>query len=338
MLIMKPAILSTHRKERRSVLPAAFFALSLMGVHGHSFAADGPLSQLYWCPNRSEAARIQVSPASDCESLLAPKDLDRRPEKPMIEKPDSADNTEKTVQAYLARHRRLMTSIVDKTEDPTNSELLTMEEQATTLLREMDAVFPAARFKGATVMSQNLVMALAEARQQLRRLRKERQALDEAREAVDRMDYESSGREQQRINAAQEQLDRGMRPPKQPSRAPTGKIIQSIPLTGPSYKEGETKVGPESGVSRFNDVSKTGPDSVGDSRFNDMSRTGPDSVGDSRFNNISQTGPDSVGNSRFNSIATTGTDVGSAQGPSGPSSTPARTGTDIDNSSSNQPR
>ncbi len=304
MGLMKLAIRRIHWQQNSSALLTALI-ISLLGMEGPLFA-DGPLSQLYWCPSRSGAERLQASPASDCEPLLGVKDQERRPEKPMVEKPGVADNVETAAQAYLTRHRRLMASVVDKVEDPTHSELLTLEDQATTLLREMDAAFPAARFKGATVMSQNLVIALAEARQQLRRLRKERQALDQAREAADQMDYESSGREQQRINAAQEQLNKELRPPKQPSRALTGKEIQSVPLTGPSYKEGEAKVGPDVGTSRFNDMSKTGPDSVGDSRFNDLSRTGPDSLGDSRFNNISQTGPDSVGNSRFNEISRTG--------------------------------
>jgi hypothetical protein len=228
--------------------------------------------------------------------------------------------------------------VIDKTEDPTTSELRGLEDQATALLREMDGTFPAARFKGATVMSQNLVIALAEARQQVRRLRKERQALDQARETVDQLDYESSGREQRRINAAEENLGKELMPKQSPARALTGKAVQNVPLTGSTYREGDTKVGPELGTSRFNEMSQTGPDSLGNSRFNDISRTGPGPVGDSRFNEISKTGPDSVGNSRFNSIATTGTDIGSPQGPSGPSTTPAQTGADIGNSSSNQPR
>ncbi len=307
MVDVTQAFLNGRRRKQQAALCALAFAILLAsGSPAPTAAADGPLSQLYWCPNRADTARIQVSPASDCEPLFGKRDPDRPPVRPLIEKPGVADHVEKAAQDYLAGHRQLMAAVVDRTEDPTNAELMTREEQATELLREMDAVYPSARYKGATVMSQNLVVALAEARQQLRRLRKERQALDQAREALDQMDYEASGRERQRIDSAQDKLDRELKPRKQPSRALTGEAIKNVPLTGPSYRSGQTKIGPEVGVSRFNDVSKTGPDSVGDSRFNEMSRTGPDPVGDSRFNDISKTGPGSVGNSRFNDISKTG--------------------------------
>ncbi|MBI5855808.1 MAG: hypothetical protein HZB35_11405 [Nitrospirae bacterium] len=246
------------------------------------------------------------------------------------------------MQKFFKRYNQTLSQIPSSGSDIV-PDLEELEDQATALLERIQAGVAATWIQSSTVMMKGSLISVADARQRLRTLRKELLSIDKSRQGLDDLDYEAKGKERLRLRQTEEKIERDYVPVPERPRAPTGEAIKNIPLTGPTYGTGTVRVGPSVGIAppTLGELADTPPSRPRDSS---LTTTNPVSsapvgkdVGNSPFNERSPIGSD-IGNSRFNSIATTGTDIGSAQGPSGPSSTPAKTGADIGNSSSNQPR
>lgn len=303
---------------------------------------QSPLGALYWCPDRASEARLQMQPASDCALLIEKKDSEksRRGDGP-IQAVVTGD-LDREVQKFSKRYNQTLSQIPSSGSDVV-PDLEELEDQATALLERIQAGVAATWVQSSTVMMKGAITSLADARHRVRTLRKELVRLDKSKQELDDLDYEAKGNARVRLRQTEEKIERDSVPVPERPRALTGEAITHVPLTDPTYGTGTVRVGPSVGIAppTLGELADTPPSRPRDSSLTttkpvSSAPVGKD-VGNSPFNERSPIGSD-IGNSRFNSMATTGTDIGAAQGPSGPSSTPAKTGADIGNSSSNQPR
>jgi hypothetical protein len=331
----------TLRRNWVTVTTLAFsVAAGVSAGDAKDLSLDNPLNpqaSIYWCPNRTPDRQYAANPEPGCTPLVEKEEKDKAaaPGKKAIERaPIKAQDIQSEVSKFLEQARQFFACCAS---DPGSlGDLEELEDQASHLLRfmEQSGFLNIGTGQRGITLSQ-LVAPVARTRDDLRKLKKRLQSLDQAYEKMGTSDYETAGREQRQIQGEEASLQHEFKPSKLPQSAPTGTDIGAPGTTqGPPASTLPSRVGTtiEDTTLRnafgadIGDVGSPGSDQRRDLRprmgLGTQDTTLPTRSG-------TATGDTTLSN-------TTGFEIGTSQGPTGSSSLPSRAGPAIGDSSLNR--
>lgn len=292
---------------------------------------------VYYCPDRTPDLQISGRPAPGCIPLLdktedaakmekreAAKKKGREiPEPPSIK----IENLEREISSFLSDYRKFLGCCINA-----SSSLETVEE----LEDRAFAILKNVQEKGLANMQTNqrgitlsqLIPPVAQAKLDLGRLRRKLESLEQAKDKLGDLDYETAGRERKRIQQEEEALTRDFRPALPSESARTGIEIGDTTVPnkfGETF--GDTTLKPATGTD-IGTVVSPGSDQEGSLRPR-MGLETQDSTLAPRH------GPENQDTTLPYSF---GFETEKHQNPSGSSTTPSRVGPNIGDSTLNQQR
>jgi hypothetical protein len=316
-----------------------------------------PPAPVYWCPDRTADRQITVTPEPGCTPLVDKEEgqkVSGKEEKPKA--PIKIVDIQNEASNFVHRYRQFLDCCANKIESIEDVEDL--HEQASHILKSVQqkGIYNSAGFgigdnslgagneglgggpgkspKLGTFARQytlsEIVGTVAHARDDLRKLKTRLEQLAESKQKIDTLDYETAGRERRRIEEEEDAIAKEFRAKRPPSSARTGMEIQNSTL--PSRIGGDiesTTLGSSFGadigstVSPYSHVTEDLHPRRGQNiqDTNLPTRSGPTLGG---------------GNTPASDLPTsTGFEIGTTQGPTGPSTNPARVGPWIGDSSLN---
>lgn len=291
--------------------------------------SDNPLTPpgtIYWCASRTQDRQFLNRPEPGCHPLVGKEDEEilRKNEapQPLIK----IENLQSKTAQFLGQYREFLICCVSDVESldrveglqATVSHLLKSIQQAG-LVNVADGT----HIRGWTVSQ--LIGPVAQARDDLRKLRRRLELLRDAKDRVDESDFEAAGRARLRIQRDEEALRNEFRAKIPPDHPATGTEIQDTSLPN---RYG-TKIEETTLPSTFGgDIGyQTSPDQPGSPAL--APRTGP---------NIYVGTPTDIPTRQGNSIRETdlsnptGFEIGTDNGPMGSSTVPSRAGAGIGDS------
>ncbi len=318
-------------------LGAVVVAACIITLPSDTAAQSNKPGAVYYCPDKTPDQRLSASQAPGCVPLVdkaeeAAKAKKREaarekgldvPEPPPI----PIENLDREISTFLGDYRKFLGCCVNAPDSLDSVEEL--EDRAATLLNNIQN-------KGLANMQTNqrgmtlsqLIPPVAQAKLDLGTLRKKLQSLEQAKEKLEDLDFETAGRERRRIQQEEEALTKDFRPTLPPDSARTGTGIGDTTVPN---KFGET----------FSDTTlrpATGAD-IGTvvSPGSDQERSIRPRIGlDTQESTLTpRHGAENQDTTLPSSI---GFEGGASQGPTGQSSTPSRAGAAIGDSSLNQQR
>jgi hypothetical protein len=316
-----------------------------------------PPAPVYWCPDRTADRQITVTPEPGCTPLVDKKEGQKVSGKEEKSKaPIKIVDIQNEASKFVHRYRQFLDCCANKIESIEDVEDL--HEQASHILKSVQqkGIYNSAGFgigdnslgagneglgggpgkspKLGTFARQytlsEIVGTVAHARDDLRKLKTRLEQLAESKQKIDTLDYETAGRERRRIEEEEDAIAKEFRAKRPPSSARTGMEIQNSTL--PSRIGGDiesTTLGSSFGadigstVSPYSHVTEDLHPRRGQNiqDTNLPTRSGPTLGG---------------GNTPASDLPTsTGFEIGTTQGPTGPSTNPARVGPWIGDSSLN---
>jgi hypothetical protein len=343
---------------------ATLLALSLAIASIEAWAKEfdpanplNPPAPVYWCPDRTADKQIAVTPEPGCTMLVDKEEGQKvagKEEKPKA--PIKIVEIQNEASKFVHRYRQFLDCCANKVESIEDVEDL--HEQASHILKSVQqkGIYNSAGFgigdnslgagneglgggpgkspKLGTFARQytlsEIVGTVARARDDLRKLKSRLEQVAESKQKVDTLDYEAGGRERRRIEDEEDAIAKEFRAKRPPSSARTGMDIQNSTL--PSRIGGDiesTTLGSSFGadigstVSPYSHVTEDLHPRRGQNiqDTNLPTRSGPALGG---------------GNTPASDLPTsTGFEIGTTQGPTGPSTNPARVGPWIGDSSLN---
>jgi hypothetical protein len=326
-----------NQRPARYALITALAGACLLALLPDAGAQSNKPGPVYYCPEKTPDQRISGRPGPGCVPLV-----DKAEEAAKAEKREAArkkgqavrerppvrvENLEREITAFLADYRRFLGCCVN-----TPGSLETIEElddRASALLRDIQD-------KGLTNMQTNqrgmtlsqLIGPVAQAKLDLGRLRKKLESLEEAKDRLDGLDYETAGRERRRIQQEEDAVLREFRPTLPPESARTGTGISETTVPNKFGETvGDTTLKPATGT-EIGTVVSPGSDQGGSLR----PRAGLDTQ---ESTTTPRHGAENQDTTLPSSI---GFEGGTSQGPTGQSTTPTRAGPSIGDSSLNQQR
>jgi hypothetical protein len=316
-----------------------------------------PPAPVYWCPDRTADRQITVTPEPGCTPLVDKEEgqkVSGKEEKPKA--PIKIVDIQNEASKFVHRYGQFLDCCANKIESIEDVEDL--HEQASHILKSVQqkGIYNSAGFgigdnslgagneglgggpgkspKLGTFARQytlsEIVGTVAHARDDLRKLKTRLEQLAESKQKIDTLDYETAGRERRRIEEEEDAIAKEFRAKRPPSSARTGMEIQNSTL--PSRIGGDiesTTLGSSFGadigstVSPYSHVTEDLHPRRGQNiqDTNLPTRSGPTLGG---------------GNTPASDLPTsTGFEIGTTQGPTGPSTNPARVGPWIGDSSLN---
>jgi len=230
-------------------------------VRAKEFNPDNPLNApapIYWCPGKTHDQQIATKKRAGCEPLYDQKanetfrdnakkqgyDLPDRDPIKIVELQNEASK-------FSERYRNFLSCCVTSDEAPT--EIVDLIDEANHILKtvQQKGIFNSAGFGvgagssglggGAGVAPKlgtfarqytlsEIVGTVARARNELFSLKNRLERLTEARQGVEGMDYERSGRVKQQLQDEEDAIGKEFSSKKPPSSAPTGMEIQDTTL------------------------------------------------------------------------------------------------------------
>jgi hypothetical protein len=316
-----------------------------------------PPAPVYWCPDRTADRQITVTPEPGCTPLVDKEEGQKVSGKEEKSKaPIKIVDIQNEASKFVHRYRQFLDCCANKIESIEDVEDL--HEQASHILKSVQqkGIYNSAGFgigdnslgagneglgggpgkspKLGTFARQytlsEIVGTVAHARDDLRKLKTRLEQLAESKQKIDTLDYETAGRERRRIEEEEDAIAKEFRAKRPPSSARTGMEIQNSTL--PSRIGGDiesTTLGSSFGadigstVSPYSHVTEDLHPRRGQNiqDTNLPTRSGPALGG---------------GNTPASDLPTsTGFEIGTTQGPTGPSTNPARVGPWIGDSSLN---
>jgi hypothetical protein len=316
-----------------------------------------PPAPVYWCPDRTADRQITVTPEPGCTPLVDKEEGQKVSGKEEKSKaPIKIVDIQNEASKFVHRYRQFLDCCANKIESIEDVEDL--HEQASHILKSVQqkGIYNSAGFgigdnslgagneglgggpgkspKLGTFARQytlsEIVGTVAHARDDLRKLKTRLEQLAESKQKIDTLDYETAGRERRRIEEEEDAIAKEFRAKRPPSSARTGMEIQNSTL--PSRIGGDiesTTLGSSFGadigstVSPYSHVTEDLHPRRGQNiqDTNLPTRSGPTLGG---------------GNTPASDLPTsTGFEIGTTQGPTGPSTNPARVGPWIGDSSLN---
>lgn len=316
-----------------------------------------PPAPVYWCPDRTADKQIAVTPEPGCTPLVDKEEgqkVSGKEEK--VKDPIKIVNIQNEASKFVHRYRQFLDCCANKVESIEDVEDL--HEQASHILKSVQqkGIYNSAGFgigdnslgagneglgggpgkspKLGTFARQytlsEIVGTVARARDDLRKLKTRLEQVAESKQKVDTLDYETAGRERRRIEEEEDAIAKEFRAKRLPASARTGMEIENSTL--PSRIGGDiesTTLGSSFGadigstVSPYSNVTEDLHPRRGQNiqDTNLPTRSGPALGG---------------GNTPASDLPTsTGFEIGTTQGPTGPSTNPARVGPWIGDSTLN---
>ena len=317
-----------------------------------------PPAPVYWCPDRTADRQITVTSVPGCTPLVDKEEegqkVSGKEEKP--KDPIKIVNIQNEASKFVHRYRQFLDCCANKVESIEDVEDL--HEQASHILKSVQqkGIYNSTGFgigdnslgagneglgggpgkspKLGTFARQytlsEIVGTVARARDDLRKLKIRLEQVAESKQKVETLDYEAGGRERRRIEDEEDAIAKEFRAKRPPASARTGMEIENSTL--PSRIGGDiesTTLGSSFGadigstVSPYSHVTEDLHPRRGQNiqDTNLPTRSGPALGG---------------GNTPASDLPTsTGFEIGTTQGPTGPSTNPARVGPWIGDSSLN---
>lgn len=321
-----------------------------------------PPAPIYWCPDRTADRLITTTPEAGCSPLVDPENEKTGRKEEAAKDPIKILEIQNEASKFVQRYREFLDCCVNKVESIEDIEEL--HETASHILKSVQqkGIYNSTGFgkgDGATTGGPGdgtgnggllggagkspklgtfarqytlgaIVGTVAHARDDLRRLKTRLEHLADSKQKVETLDYETAGRERRKIEEEEDAIAKEFRAKRPPASARTGMEIQSTTIP--------TRIG--------GDIEST---TLGSSFGADINRTvSPysdvrEDLHPRRGENIQDTnlptrsGPRlGEGNTPPNDLSTsTGFEIGTTQGPTGPSTNPTRVGPFIGDSSLN---
>lgn len=316
-----------------------------------------PPAPVYWCPDRTADRQITVTSEPGCTPLVDKEDgqkVSGNEEKPKA--PIKIVDIQNEASKFVHRYRQFLDCCANKVESI--EEVEDLHEQASHILKSVQqkGIYNSTGFgigdnslgagneglgggpgkspKLGTFARQytlsEIVGTVAHARDDLRKLKTRLEQVAESKQKVETLDYEAGGRERRRIEDEEDAIAKEFRAKRPPASARTGMEIENSTL--PSRIGGDiesTTLGSSFGadigstVSPYSHVTEDLHPRRGQNiqDTNLPTRSGPALGG---------------GNTPASDLPTsTGFEIGTTQGPTGPSTNPARVGPWIGDSSLN---
>ena len=349
---------------------AVILLLSLVMAPADSWSKEfdpnnplNPPAPIYWCPERTADKLITTTPDPGCSPLVDPED-DKKAGRKEEEAKDPIKILEIQNEAskFVQRYRQFLDCCANRVDSIEDIEEL--HETASHILKSVQqkGIYNSTGFgkgDGASTAGPGdgtgsggllggagkspklgtfarqytlgaIVGTVARARDNLHKLKTRLEQLAESKQKVDRLDYEMAGRERRRIEEEEDAIANEFRAKQPPASARTGMEIQNTTIP--------TRIG--------GDIEST---TLGSSFGADINRTvSPysdvrEDLHPRRGQNIEDTnlptrsGPAlGGGNTPPSDLPTsTGFEIGTTQGPTGPSTNPARVGPSIGDSTLN---
>lgn len=213
---------------------------------------------VYYCPHKTPDQQLSGRPDPGCVPLV-----DKEQEAAKAQKLDAArrqglviqerppvrlENLEREVTAFLYDYRTFLGCCINS---PDSLDVVEdLEDRASALLKDIqNQGFTNMQTNQRGITLSQLITPVAQAKLDLGRLRTKLKALDQAKEKLNDLDYETAGRERRRIQQEEEALLRDLRPTLPPESARTGTGISDTTIPN-KYGEsiGDTSLQPATGT------------------------------------------------------------------------------------------
>lgn len=201
---------------------------------------------VYYCPDRTPDQQYSNRPAPGCVPLVDKEEEAAKAKKREAARergqdvkerpPVKIENLEREISSFLGDYRKFLGCCVNTPDSLETVEEL--EDRADSLLkgiRDTGLVNMGTSQRGMTLSQ--LIPPVAQAKLDLGKLRKKLESLDQAKDKLGDLDYETAGRERRRIQQEEDALLKDFRPTLPPESARTGTGISETTVPN---KYGET--------------------------------------------------------------------------------------------------
>jgi len=320
---------------RAVLVLAAASAVPVFDSVVHATQKDVPAT-IYWCPNRTPDQQLSQTPASGCTPLIDEetkrKDSERKEGTPKA--PPVANDIQRAASGFLDDYRKFLACCVSDPDSLQDADEL--EDQASEILKAVEARNLANQFNMPGWLMKGIVQPVAKARDDLRRIKRRLSGIEERIEKLGELDYESTGRERNRIQREEEALKKEFRPTAPPSRARTGGEIEDETIPAAIGESIGTVVSPTARQSvDIRPRTGTGIDDTTIPNRYGLELGGGGTPATTLPNRFGQ--DIGGGNTPASNLPSSiGLELGTEKGVLGKSSTPSRVGADIGDSSQNR--
>ncbi len=244
-----------------AILSLSWHDLRLGSALAKEFNPENPLNppaSIYWCPEKTQDQQLSTKKSAGCEPLYdqkASESFRDNAQKQGYDLPDRAPikivELQNEASKFSERYRNFLSCCATSDEAPT--EIVDLIDEANHILRavQQKGVFNSAGFGvgsgtgglgGGTGVAPKLgtfarqytlseiVGTVARARNELLSLKDRLEKLKEARQGIEGLDFERSGRVKQLLQDEEDAIRKEFSSKKPPSSAPTGMEIQDTTL------------------------------------------------------------------------------------------------------------
>jgi hypothetical protein len=186
-------------------------------------------STIYYCPDRQGDQQYSPQPGPGCVPLV---DKTQDAPKGTPQRHFQVDNLEHDVSAFLVRYQKFLDCC--KTDLNELREVEEMADELNQLLGSTQANLSNYSLASRGIMLRELLPRVAKARGDLKTLRARLERINDLSSQRGQSDFETAGRESQKIRELEESIERDFRAPKLPGSAKTGTAIGVAPAAGPA--------------------------------------------------------------------------------------------------------
>ncbi len=196
-------------------------------------SVSGTFAAMYWCPERPPDQQLIARAEPGCEPLVEKEELgkDKKERKAKARSPVRAENLQREASLFLQRYREFLDCCA--TDLDSLEELENLQERASELLKTTETQLFSEQIKLRGFTLRGIVQPIAQARNQLRALKKRLQQIGESKKKLKTLGYESAGRERRKIQEQEESMTREFRLTIPPAAPATGTEIGVTPPMGP---------------------------------------------------------------------------------------------------------
>lgn len=291
-----------------------------------------PPAPLYWCPNKNPDQQYKTIPEQGCVSLVDKEETGRTEKDGRVKerRQIKIENIQSEASMFLRRYNQFLECCAN---DPGSLvEIDNLEDQSSeilTAIQQTGLVNMSTSQRGFTL--REIIPPVVRARDDLGKLRNRLERIGESKNRLDTQDYESDGRERQRIRAQEEAIKREFRPTRPPESARTGTEVEDTTLPN---RFGNTIGNATSGDTTLPNATGTDIGTVVSPKSDQNVDLHPRRGLDTQDTTLpSRYGPNFQDTTLPNSF---GFDIGNAQNPEGSTTTPSRVGPNIGDSSLNR--
>lgn len=327
----------------RIAICASLILLASPASHGAEFNPANPLNRaapLFWCADRTVDQQYASEPEPGCAPLISDEDREKVHEarkKDADRAPIRIERIQDEASGFVRDYARFLDCCaadvnaideLDELEVRSIEILIAIQESGL-----INAAYASCLRNCRGITTSEIIRSIVQARMSLGALKKRLTQLSEAIETVDTLDYMSAGRTQHRIEREKEAIGTEFRYRSPPSSAPTGMEIEDTTLGNRIGSQITDTTLPNAFGPDIGYVVSPDADPIGEL----APRTGLDTQNTSLPTRAGtaigggNTPPTTLPN-------TIGFEIGTDRGPTGLSTTPARAGPAIGDSTFNQQR